>query len=283
GARCNVKVARLNPKAVKACRDASLVRTNTDAISAYGIASYMIGWSENIRYSPRQTEPTANWQSTRGQVRFTVMLTKQQTQLKNQLEKLLYGHLSELLVYCRHGIPGWLLRLLAKYPGRQDLLDAGYQRVAGVKGISEAKAKSLLDKLDTDQPGTSPTSCHTIAGTARQITHLQTQIEREQGFLINQLQDHPDVKLLTTIKGVGVASAVRLVAEIEDITRFDTIQGLCCYFGVHPTWKQSGDDKWKKGMSKQGRPAVRATLYMCGLSMVRWDDHMKGLYHRFRE
>src|SRR5699024_704251 len=104
----------------------------------------------------------------------------------------------------------------------------------------------------------------------------------EQAFLVDQLQAHPDVKLLTTIKGVGVASAVRLVAEIEDITRFDTIKGLCCYFGVHPTWKQSGDDKWKKGMSKQGRPAVRATLYMCGLSMIRWNDHMKELYHRFR-
>src|SRR5699024_4539451 len=89
GGHHNLKVARLNPKAVKACRDASLVRTNSDAISAYAIASYMSGWTEKIRYSPRQTEAAANWQSTRGQVRYMEMLTKQQTQLKNQLEKLL--------------------------------------------------------------------------------------------------------------------------------------------------------------------------------------------------
>jgi transposase len=280
--RWNVKVARLNPKAVKACRDASLVRTDTDALSAYGIASYMIGWPEKIRYSPHQAEPGSNWLKTRQQVRFTAMLTKQQTQLKNQLEKLLYQHLGELLVYCRHGIPGWLLRLLATYPSRQDLLEAGSKQVAAVKGISGDKAKSLLGKLDKEQADTSAITRHTIAGTARQINHLQAQINNEKTFLTDQLRDHPDVKLLTTIKGVGVASAVALVAEIEEITRFDSIKGLCGYFGVHPTWKQSGDGHWKMGMSKQGRPGVRGTLFMCGLSMIRWDERMKALYHRFR-
>lgn len=279
----NVKVARLNPKAVKACRDASLVRTNTDAISAYGIASYMIGWPEKIRYRPHSFESTVDWQSIRGQVRFTAMLTKQQTQLKNQLEKLLYSHLSELMVYCRHGVPGWLLRLLAGYPGRRALLEAGYKKLSGEKGVSEAKAKSLLGKLDGDQLDTPAPARHTMAGTARQITHLQMQVKSEKDYLADQLRDHPDVKLLTTIKGVGEASAVQLVAEIEDISRFRSIKGLCCYFGVHPTWKQSGDDTWKKGMSKQGRPAVRGTLYMCGLSMIRCNEHIRRLYHRFRE
>ena len=27
---------------------------------------------------------------------------------------------------------------------------------------------------------------------------------------------------------------------------------------------------------------MRATLFMCGLSMIRWDENMRALYHRFR-
>lgn len=278
-----LKVARLNPKAVKACRDASLVRTDTDTVSAYGIASYMIGWPEKIRYSPSHTDASQDrWLQIRQQVRFTGMLIKQKTQLSNQLEKLLYQHLSELLVYCRHGIPGWLLRALTAYPSRQDLLNTSGKQWARIKGISKEKADSLMGKIDAEQPKTSTTTAHTIAATARQIIHLQTLIDNEQDFLVNQLRDNADAKLLTSIKGVALPSAVRLVAEIEDIDRFETIKHLCAYFGVHPSWKQSGDGRWKKGMSKQGRPAVRGTLYMCCLSMIRWDSNMHTLYHRFR-
>lgn len=210
------------------------------------------------------------------------MLHKQKTQLTNQLEKLMYQHIGELLVYCRHGIPGWLLRLLARFPSRKHMRRAGRQKLAAIKGISPGKAARLLDKLDDGQPASSPMSCHPIKATARQILHLQSQIDAEEVYLISQYKDHPDAKLLETIKGVGLPSAVRLVVQIEDIGRFEEAKKLCAYFGVHPTWKQSGDGVWKIGMSKQGRTSVRATLYMCSLSAIRCNEDFKALYHSFR-
>jgi transposase len=281
--RYEIKVARLNPKAVKACGEAAMVRTQTDQVSAFTIASYMIGWPEKITYSPRTDYPEDPlWLEIRQQVRFLDMLIKQCVQLTNQLEKLLYQQLGELLIYCRNGIPEWLVRLLARYPSRKHLLRAGQAKVAAIKGLSQAKAGSLLGKIEEDQPTSSASICHTIQATSRQIVHLQTQIKNEKKFLSEQFGDHPDVKLLDSIKGVGVDSAVRMVVEIEDITRFDSASKLCAYFGVHPTWKQSGDGIWYQGMSKKGRSAMRATLFMCSLTAIRWNPSLRKLYHNFR-
>lgn len=278
-----LKVARINAKAVKACGQAGMLRTQTDQTSAFSIASYLMNWPEKITYSPQNARSTdGQWMVSRQQVGFITMLHKQKTQLSNQLEKLIYQHTGELLVYCRNGIPRWMLRLLKRYPSREKIKRAGRKKLASIKGISADKAASILARLDWDQPVSSPMSCHTIAATARQIAHLHEQIHTEDTFLTDQYADHPDAKLLKSINGVGIASAVRLVVQIEDVTRFASAKKLCAYFGVHPTWKESGDGRWKSGMSKQGRSSVRATLYMCGLSAIRCDEEFKGLYHRFR-
>lgn len=283
GSGQTLRVARLNPKAVKSCGEAAMIRTQTDATSAGSIASYLIDWPARILYSPRIGVPeNPVWAEARQHVRFVNMLIKQKVQLTNQLEKLIYQQGSELLVYCRNGIPGWMLRLLVRYPSRWHLRRAGQDKIAAIKGISSARAGSLLGKLDPAPSRSSATICHTLQATARQILHLQAQIDNQQQFLTNQFKDHRDVQLLDSIKGMGVATAVRMVLEIEDIARFKSAKKLCAYFGVHPTWKQSGDGIWYLGMSKKGRPAVRAALYMCSLSAIRCNPDLKKLYHHFR-
>ncbi len=279
-----LKVARVNPKAIKATGQAALLRTQTDQTSAFLIASYLGNWPKKITYSPQNESSTDDqWMVARQQVGFITMLHKQKTQLSNQLEKLMYQHTGELLVYCRNGIPGWMLRLLKRYPSREQMRRAGRHKLSSIKGISADKAASILARLDGDQPVSSPMSCHTIQATAGQILHLQAQIQTEDTFLISQYADHPDAKLVESIKGVGIASAVRLVVQIEDVTRFADAKKLCAYFGVHPTWKESGDGRWKTHMSKQGRSSVRATLYICGFPAIRCNEEFKALYHNFRK
>lgn len=279
-----LRVARVNPRPVKACGQAAMLRTQTDQTSALSIASYLIGFPEKVRYSPHASQPEDPlWLAARGQAGLTRMLIKQKTQLSSQLEKLLYTRLGEVMIYCRNGIPGWLLRLVVRYPSREHLRRAGVKKVANIKGIPLDKAQSLIGRLDGDQPATPAIACHTIKATARQILHLQAQINAQQAYLTDLFEEHPDVKLVESIKGIGLDSAVRMIVEIEDYTRFDSSKALCAYFGVHPTWRESGDGHWKTGMSKQGRPEVRGVLYMCSLSAIRWNPDMKRLYHRFRK
>ena len=50
-----------------------------------------------------------------------------------------------------------------------------------------------------------------------------------------------EAQLLETIPGIGVLSAVTLVAEICPIDRFATVERFCSYVGLVPSTRQSGD------------------------------------------
>ncbi len=70
----------------------------------------------------------------------------------------------------------------------------------------------------------------------------------------------PRVEALQTLPGVGLVTAMTLVAEIGDISRFPTARKLCAWAGLTPRVRNS-DTKVRHGhISKCGSPAVRAVL-----------------------
>lgn len=278
-----VKVARLNPKGVKAMSDAVLRRTITDAVSAQNIAIYLIHFPAKVDYGDRYpTVQESEFKEGRQHVNYINMSNKQKVQLSNQLEKLIYQYFSEVLVYCRHGIPGWLLRLLVKYPCASAVVKAGERKIADVFGIGPIKAQSLLSKAYGSSQLVSMQAQHVISVTAREILHKQDLIDEERQYLQNLYKDHERVKLLCTIKGIGLNSAISLILEIEEIHRFANSKKITSYFGVHPTFKQSGDGIWGRHMSKKGRGEIRAVLYMACLTGIRHNPILKNIYKRFR-
>lgn len=278
----NVKVARLNPKGVKAISEATFKRTITDEISAECIAEYLYSFPEKVRYID-PCEPSQAYKEGRQIMTFIRMLIKQKVQLDNQLEKLLYQHFSELLIYCRNGIPDWVLRLLAKYPSAKQVKRAGEKMLPRIKGISLDKAKALKAKAATSDQELSEGMKHLICQSAKELLHKRGLIKKEQSRITEKYKDDAQVKLIESIKGIGIASAVRIMLEIEDVNRFATVKQITAYFGVHPTWKQSGDGVWAIKMSKKGRSEIRAVLFMCCMSAIRHDDNFRQLYDRFRD
>jgi len=279
----NIKVARLNAKAVKAVSDASLKRTITDEVSSENIAAYLISFPEKIDYRSGQVEESGKtFREGRRHFTYVRMLQKQKVQLTNQLEKLLYQYFGEMLVYCRHGIPMWLLKLLSHYPDAIAVIKAGEKRLSAIKGISAAKAKALIEKATKCEQSVSKQIQHVIAVTSKEILHKEQLLQSEKDFLTAIHRETEEVKLASTIPCIGEESAVALILEIEDIHRFESAKKLTAYFGVHPTYKQSGDGTWTVGMSKKGGGELRAVLYMAALSGIRHNPILKQIYARFR-
>lgn len=79
----NIKTARLNPEGVYCNNKADLKRTITDKVSARSIAEYQIAHPEKIVYQQEDY-----WAPLRKQWSFVTLLTKQKTQLLNQLDVL---------------------------------------------------------------------------------------------------------------------------------------------------------------------------------------------------
>ena len=172
--------------------------------------------------------------------------------------------------------------MLSHYPYAAAVMKAGPKRLATLKGISQAKAKALIEKATKCEQSVSKQVGHVIAATSKEILHKEQLLREEKGFLTEMNRETEDVKLLTSIDCIGEKSAVALTLEIENVDRFESAKKLTAYFGVHPTYKQSGDGTWTVGMSKKGRGEVRAVLYMAALTGIRHNPILKQIYTRFR-
>lgn len=276
----NVFVSRLNPKAVKSTGDAKLRRTITDRVSAENIALYIAKFSKDINYGLKH-EHNEEFKEGRDILTGIRLLIKQRTQLLNQLEKWLYDSFPEVLTYCKNGIPQWLLKLLVEYPSAEKISKTR-GGILKIKGISQVKAKELMRKANENSQRTGVGKAHLIATTASEILHKSSLIARQEKFLIDIHKSNEQVKLLTSIPGIGVKSAVTYVIEIEDINRFDDVKKIASFYGVHPTFKESGDGRWGSHMSKRGRGTMRAALFMCAKSGIRHNEALKTTYSRCR-
>ena len=275
-------VSRLNAKAVKSVSDASLRRTITDTVSATNIASYLAKFPEKVDYGIDAKQGDEHFKEGRQFVTSIRMWTKQKVQLGNQLEKLLYQNLPELLVYCRNGIPAWLLKILVKFPSSREIKKAGEIKIVKIKGLSKEKAQAILKKLKDSEQQTSKALQQLISMTATEVLHQQELAESGKSYLNELYKDDSSVKLLCEVRGIGVDSAVSIVLELENVNRFDNSKKMASFYGFHPTFKQSGDGFWGNHMSKKGRSNLRSVLYMVSMSAVRYNPMFKTLYARFR-
>lgn len=279
--RGGVFVSRLNAKAVKSVSDAIMRRTITDAVSAENIASYLAKFPEKVDYCVNY-ESLSGFTEGRHHLTCIRMHQKQKTQSSNQLEKLLYSYFPEMLVYCRRGTPLWLLKMLTKYPTASAVIKGG-KRLSKIKGITEQKAQALISKAKENEGRiVSEQIAHIISVTASEVLHKETIINTEKAYLYSIYKDGLEPQLLQSIKGVGIESAVLSALIIEDANRFDSVKKMSSYFGVHPTYKQSGDGKWGSHMSKKGKGEIRNILYMCAVTAARCNAVLKPVYAKCR-
>ena len=94
-----------------------------------------------------------------------------------------------------------------------------------------------------------------------QINELSTEIKRVAG--------ETQAKWLMSIPGVGYFSAVSILAEIGDISRFESDEKLCSYAGLVPSTKESGYMSIHGRITKQGSPFLRWILEECVWAHLR--------------
>ena len=271
--KLNLSVARLNPFGVHYNSKAALKRVITDKESARNVARYLIGHADRIRYNEEDRFSTLKRQWT-----FIKMLTKQKVQLLNQLEGLLYIANPELLKYCRGKVNTWILQLLGKYPTAKELAKAKGSSLAKIPFITADKADELIDAARQSVASrTDNTTASIIAGLAEQILRLRKLIKLNTK-LLEESCNNPEVELLKTFYGIGTISAVGLMIEIVSVNRFDTVKKLAGFFGVHPSFKQSGDGKTMYRMSKRGRKEPRQILFNIARFAIARNPYIKEIY-----
>lgn len=91
-----------------------------------------------------------------------------------------------------------------------------------------------------------------------------------------------DVRLLLSLTGVDVYTALLIRSEIGDITRFPDYKRLVSWAGLAPSLHQSGTVEFHGGVTKQGSRMLRWAMVEAAHSAVRFDPRMREFYERVR-
>ncbi len=269
----NLRTARLNPLGVSANSKADLKRNITDKISAQNVGEYMIAHAEKVSYQEED-----HLAGLRKQWGFIQMLTKQKTQLLNQLESLLYTANPDLLTYCKDGVPEWVLKLLVCYPTADKLSKGRVASVAKIPYISSGRAQELVANAKKSiASATDKTTAQLIIATAEQILHLKEVIKSQTKIMAEECS-LPGVDLLKTFIGISDFSAIGLILEIQTVERFSCVKKLASFFGLHPVFKISGDRSSGFRMSKKGRKEPRHILFMVTLCAIQSNPLIRSIY-----
>jgi transposase len=124
---------------------------------------------------------------------------------------------------------------------------------------------------------------HQVESTLRLLEVIEAELHQLDVALAASALEDERVRRLMTIPGVGVTTAVAMVATIGEVTRFARPAHLVSYLGLDPRVRQSGDRPAHTGhISRQGHAHARGLLVEAAHSAVRGPGPLRAFHQRVR-
>ncbi|MBS6879186.1 Transposase IS116/IS110/IS902 family [uncultured Butyricicoccus sp.] len=265
----------LNPLRTNLYRKSlSLRKTKTDRVDARTIATMLLSDAglkpyTNIAYHNEELKSLT---------RYRFDKVKERAKLKTSISRLVCILFPELekLVPTLHMTS--VYALLEEFPGVKQVAAAHLTRLESLlETASKGHYKrdmalkirdAARDSIGSRMPAKSLELQHTI----RLIRELNTEIAEIEAQ-IQSLMEEIDSPI-TTIPGVGFRMAAMILAEIGDLTRFDSPDKLLAYAGMSPSIYQSGQLKnCYPHMEKRGSRYLRYALFNATRYVCLWDPN----------
>jgi transposase len=144
----------------------------------------------------------------------------------------------------RQVLLAFLLRHGYRYGGQSYWTKAHLNWIAGIKMPHRAQQIALQEYV------------HSVQEQLERVQRLTRQIQE----LVALWQLAPLVKALQALRGVSLIVAATTVAELGDLTRFDSAKQLMAYLGLVPSEHSSGGTTRRGGITKTGNGHVRRAL-----------------------
>lgn len=260
-----VQVAYLPGLTMRRVADLHPGTAKTDARDAYIIAETARTMPAALRQIAASDEQVAELavlagfdDDLRGQITATRnRLRGLLTQIHPGLERAVGAHLHQ----------SGVLDVLTRWPTPQRLADAGRGHVRNrLKKHNPRLAETLTEEIFTALgaqtvvvAGTSAAAT-IIPALAQQLTSLYAQrsgvVEQVEALVI----DHPLHRVLTSMPGVGVRTAARLLTEVVG-RDFQTPGHLASYAGLAPTTRRSGTSIRGEFANRGGNKRLKSALF----------------------
>ncbi len=125
-------------------------------------------------------------------------------------------------------------------------------------------------------------SCYRLEldGYLRLLEHLTEEILQVTQRIETQVKEDPQATLLCTMPGIGAYSALLILSEIGDISRFPDSRHLCSYAGLIPSVHASGGKTRLGRLTKQGSKWLRWILVELSVHAINGAPQFRSLYYR---
>jgi len=120
------------------------------------------------------------------------------------------------------------------------------------------------------------------------IAYLDQEIEKIRKQIAELIGQNPNLKekeeLLKSIPALGKATIPRILAELDDLDKFNHVREMVAFIGLAPREKLSGSSiKGKPRLSKIGHARLRKALYMPALVSIQCNPVMIAFYNRLKD
>jgi transposase len=144
----------------------------------------------------------------------------------------------------KHRLKAFLLRQDIRYEGRASW------NAAHLRWLSEVVCATRAQQIVFQEYVRAITEQH------ERLQRLEAELHEE----VKHWRMYPVVEAIQALRGVELTGAVILIAELGDLTRFDTPRKLMSYVGLTPSEYSSGNRRRQGGITKAGNTHARRAL-----------------------
>ncbi|MFJ8690736.1 IS110 family RNA-guided transposase [Micromonospora wenchangensis] len=270
---CGHQVAYLPGLAMRRIADLHPGTAKTDARDAYVIADAARTLPHTLRRVDVGDEALAELEVLVG---FDDDLAGEATRVSNRIRGLLtqiHPALERVLGPKVHHKA--VLELLSRCGGPAGLRKAGRRKLLSIAAVHAPRMgdrlveqiMTALDEQTVTVPGTTaaetmlPRLAASLRDVLRQRDHVATEVER-------MLDAHPLAPVLTSMPGIGVRTAARILLEVGDGTAFPTPGHLAAYAGLAPVTRRSGTSIRGEHPPRGGNKNLKRALFLAAFAAL---------------
>jgi transposase len=162
----------------------------------------------------------------------------------------------------RQRLGGFLLRHGKVYPGKSKWTKTHFRWLEGLRFETAAQQIVFQEYVDM------------VKYAQERVISMEEEMRKAlEGWTLK-----PVVEGLMALRGVNLVAAMTIVAELGDLSRFESPRQLMSHLGVVPSEHSSGERQKRGGITKTGNGHVRRVLVeaaWCYQSPARMTAHMR--------
>ena len=155
------------------------------------------------------------------------------------------GEMKRVELQLKQRVSAFLLRYSKRYTAGKSKWTQGYYR-----WLAEVKMKFPVQQIVLEE----------YVGAVKQTEERVRGLDKEMERVLANWSLKPVVESLMALRGVQLLTAMSLVTELGDISRFDSPRELMAYVGLVPSEHTSGGKQKRGGITKTGNSRVRRLL-----------------------